>query len=174
MLVCVKRIFVSTSVTRKYIPLIVLVIITCLKSRSWLHNFWLSFLLNNCQCIVIFKSITGSNKAPLLGYKLIIIPPFLIFGLSSKSGHPEIKCVHGPRHGVDECRLVLIRETVDFICVFFDFFSLLDHLAVRIVRLQFTLGTLSIVTLVFIHAAEVNALFVLESLYLQSFLDSIG
>ena len=130
MLVCVKRIFVSTSVTRKYIPLIVLVIITCLKSRSWLHNFWLSFLLNNCQCIVIFKSITGSNKAPLLGYKLIIIPPFLIFGLSSKSGHPEIKCVHGPRHSVDECRLILIRETVDFICVFFDFFSLLDHLAV--------------------------------------------
>lgn len=174
MLVCVESILVPAIVSSEHVPLIILVVIAGFECWTWLHYFLLCFVLNNFEGIVVFKSIAGSNKTSFFWDKFIVVSSFTLFLFSSKSRHSQIKCVHGPRHCIDKCWLIFVSKTVDFISILFDFLSLLDHPAIWVMALGLLLGSLSIIFFIFIHAPKVNSLGVLKSLYIETFLDSVG
>ena len=166
MLVCIERILIPAIVSCEYIPLVILVVIASHESWPWLHYFSLRFILNNFESIVVFKSIAGSYKTSFLGNKFVVVSSFTLFLFSSKSRHSQVKRIHSPRHRVDKCGLILICKTVDFVGIFFDFLSLLDHPAIGILALGLSLRSLPIVSLIFINTSKVNAFGVLESLHI--------
>ena len=174
MLVCIESILIPAIVSSEYIPLVILVVIACHERWSWLHYFLLGFVFYNLEGIVVFKSITGSYKTSFLWNKFVVVSSFTLFLFSSKGRHSQVKRIHGPWHCIDKCGFILICKTVDFVSILFDFFSLLDHPAVRVLALGLSFRPLPIIFLIFIHAPKVNAFGVLESLYFKSFLDSIG
>lgn len=173
MLVCVESVFESTFIMSKNIPFFVFVIIACLESGTRLRNFRVCFVLNNLNWIVIEEAIAGSYEASFLRNKFVIVLLFGLFLSTSKGGHPEIESIHGPTHGVDERRFILVNKTVDFIRVGFDLLSLLDHLAVWVLRFNFFLRPLTVVLFVLVHATKVDSFLVLESFHIQTFFDAV-
>ena len=126
-------------------------------------------LLNNFHGVIVEEAVRCSNETSLFRNELIKILVLLCSCLSAKSRHSCIKSIHSPTHGIDEFWLIIIGETVDFICVFFDFFTGLDHFAVWLVRLKrFVFRSLSIPIFFLIESAEMDPLFVLESFYFET------
>jgi len=66
MFVCIERIFIPAIVSSEYIPLVILVVIAGHERWSRLHYFFLGFVFNNLEGIIVFKSIAGSYKTSFL------------------------------------------------------------------------------------------------------------
>ena len=121
--------------------------------------------------IIVIEAVRCSNKTSLFRNELIKILVLLrsCFCVSAKSRHSCIESIHSPTHGIDKFGLIVIGETVDFICVFLNFFTGLDHFAVWLVGLKrFIFRSLSIPVFFLVEPAKMDPLFVLESFYFET------
>lgn len=126
-------------------------------------------MLHNFHGIIVVEAVRCSNKTSLFRNELIKILVLLCSCLSAKSRHSCIKSIHSPTHGIDKFWLIIIGETVNFICVFLDFFTGLDHFAVWLVGLKrFIFRSLSIAIFFLVEPAKMDPLFVLESFYFET------
>jgi len=156
---------ISTFITGKSIPILIFVIVACLKSWTGLFNSWISFIFNDTHWVVVLKAITCSEKASFFSDELVKVFGFAQSLISTKCLHPSIKSIHRSGHGIDKSGLILIYKAVDLIGTFFYFLSGFDHLAIWVRWFNTIFGALAIVTLTRIHAAEINPFLVLESFH---------
>ena len=166
-LVNIELTFNSALVICKNGLFLIFIIIICRELVSF--DFASNLLLDNLQGVIVVEAVRCSNKTSLFRNELVKILVLLCSCLSAESRHSCVKCIHSPTHGIDKFWLIFVCETVDLICVFFDFFTGLDHFAVRLTWLK-RLGfrSLSIPVFFLVEPAKVNPLFVLECFYFET------
>ena len=103
------------SISRTNCLLLVLVVIGCPKgvgALTVLHG------LGQLVYVVVGVTVEGSEEAPLVSEKLSFVSVRGLLIVTSEGGDLEIKCIHGPRHGVDELGLLLINKVMTFESLF--------------------------------------------------------
>lgn len=106
--------------------LIVPIVKACMECRrgSWVldqRRFRPIYYFKGIRWVI---QIRHPNEPPLLLNKLVKILPFIFSLILAKSLHPQIKGIHGPRHRIDECRLILINEAINLLSIFLDLLAL--------------------------------------------------
>ena len=102
--------------------LIIPIVKACIERRcgSWVLDhgrFRPIHYFNGIRWVI---QIRHPNEPPFLLNKLVKVLALIFSLILAKSLHPQIKRIHGPRHRIDECRLILINEAIDLLSIFLD------------------------------------------------------
>lgn len=179
MLIDVKWILISTLITSKGSILLIFIVITSFKCGPRSNQRRLIFLLINFTWIIVLIPIRKSYESPLFLNEFIKMGHFCFFLNTTKRLHSQIEGVHSSRHCTNEFWLVFINKTINFVSVFFNFFSFLNHFGIWLLLVVTSLTTatsliLSILSMISFFSSIVDSLLVVETLNIITVRDSLG
>ena len=159
--------------------LLIPVVIACIKFGSRCIYSRMPLVVDDGCRVLAIVTVNSSDEAALLLDELIIVLLFICCRDSAKSTHSQVERIHGTRHCVDECWLVLINKAVHPVRRLLDFLTLLLEHGVGLRTLTFHWRLADLVTALSVKlfaralTAHLDALLVHEVLHASAILHTL-